>query len=122
MTFILKRLSLSQNELISIKKEQNQTKSKQMADQSKKCLKIKLYSFFCIGLVLLLFFWYYLTAFAAVYPNTQIHLIKDTILSFGISISYPFLMNLLPGIFRIQSLKNNDKECLFRTSQIISFI
>ena len=45
-TFILKKLSLSQSELIDIKKEPNQNKSKKMADKSKKCLKIKLYSFF----------------------------------------------------------------------------
>ena len=120
MTFILKRLSLSQNELIDIKKEQNQKKSRKMADKSKKCFKIKLYSFFSFGLVLLLFCWYYISAFAAVYINTQIHLIKDTLISFGISISYPFLINFIPGIFRLQSLKKNDRECLFKTGQIIS--
>ena len=121
-TFILKKLSLSQSELIDIKKEKNQNKSKKMADKSKKCLKIKLYSFFFFGLILLLFCWYYISAFAAVYINTQIHLIKDTLLSFGISISYPFLINFIPAIFRMQSLKTHDRECLFKTGQIISLI
>ena len=124
MTYILKKLSLSQNELIKIKKELDQTKSRQLADQAKKCLQIKLITFFLIGLSILLFFWYYLSAFAAVYPNTQIHLIKDTLLSFGISMSYPFVINLIPGLFRIYALKSEqkDRECLFKTGQIISLL
>ena len=124
MTYILKKLSLSQNELIIIKKELDQTKSRQLADQTKKCLQIKLISFFLIGLSILLFFWYYLSAFAAVYTNTQIHLIKDTLLSFGISMSYPFIINLIPGLFRIYALKSEkqDKECLFKTGQILSWL
>ena len=121
-TFILKKLSLSQNELIDIKKEPNQKKSQKKADKSKKCLKIKLYSFFAFGLALLLFCWYYISAFAAVYVNTQMHLIKDTIISFAITITYPFLINFIPGIFRMKSLKTHDRECLFKTGQIISLL
>ena len=124
MTVILKALSLSQNELIKIKKELDYEKSKNLAEQAKKCLRIKLYSFFWVGLVLLFFFWYYISAFAAVYVNTQIHLIKDTLISFTISMIYPFLINLIPGIFRIIALKSikKDKECLYKTGQIISYI
>ena len=124
MTFILKKLSLSQNELIDIKKELDQTKSKQLADQSKKCFQIKLYSFFFFGLTILIFFCYYISAFAAVYVNTQIHLIKDTVLSFGISMSYPFAINLFPGLFRQSALKDGtkEKECIFKTGQILALI
>ena len=122
MTFILKKLSLSQDELIAIKKEPDKGKSQKLANESKKCLKIKLYLFFFLGNILILFFWYYITAFAAVYPNTQIHLIKDTLLSFGISMTYPFFINLIPGIFRFPSLKSGNKECLYKVGQIISLL
>ena len=124
ITLILKKLSLTQNELIALKREDDQMKFKNHADKSKKCLQIKLYSFFFLGLLFLLFFWYYITAFAAVYINTQIHLIKDTLISFGISMSYPFLINLIPGIFRLNALKDGkkNKEYLFKIGQIISFI
>ena len=54
-------------------------------------------------------FWYYLSCFGAVYKNTQIHLLKDTLLSFGLSLIYPFGLNILPGLFRITSLKNETK-------------
>ena len=48
MTIFLKRLSLSQNELIAIKNEIDQNKSRNLSDKSKNCLKIKLFSFFSL--------------------------------------------------------------------------
>ena len=92
ISLVLKKLSLSQNELISIKKELDMSKAKKLADKKKKCLKIKMYSFFSFGLILFIFFWYYLSAFSAVYKNTQLHLLKDTLLSFGISMLYLLLL------------------------------
>ena len=123
MTYILKILSLSQMAIIEIKKEQDKTKAKKIAEFSKKCLKIKFYFFFFIGLFLIIFCWYYLTAFGAVYPNTQLHLIKDTLISFGISMIYPFIINIIPGFFRIPALKaeHKDKKCLYIISKIIAF-
>jgi hypothetical protein len=87
-------------------------------------MRIKLYSFFSFGLLLLFFFSYYISAFAAVYTNTQLHLIKDTLLSFGISMTYPFIINLFPGIFRMYALKDGkkDKECFFKTGEILAYI
>ena len=77
-----------------------------------------------MGIALLIFFCYYISAFAAVYTNTQLHLIKDTLLSFGISMSYPFVINLFPGIFRLYALKSEkqDKECLFQAGQLLALI
>ena len=122
MTLILKHLSLSQMTIIGIKKEKLIQRVLKMGEDSKKCLKIKLYFFFFVSLVFLLCFWYYITAFGAVYPNTQLHLIKDTLVSFGISMIYPFIVNLLPGVLRITALRaiNKDKECLFRASKLIA--
>ena len=121
--YILKILSLSQRDLIKIKKESNKKKAKIMANIAKRCLTIKLYIFFFIGIFLLIFCWYYITAFGAVYQNTQLHLIKDTLISFGISMLYPFIINLFPGIFRMQALKakNKDKKCLYDVSKIIAW-
>ena len=124
MTLILKNLSLSQMTIIEIKKETDKLKSKKLVDYSKKCLKIKLYLFFFIGLFLIIFCWYYVTAFGAVYPNTQLHLIKDTLISFGISMIYPFAINILPTLLRIQALKaeNKDQKCIYNISKIIAFL
>ena len=48
--------------------------------------------------------------FCAIYRNTQLHLIKDTLLSFGLSLLYPFGIYLLPGIFRIPALSNRKSK------------
>ena len=122
MTFLLKKLSLSQNEIITIKKEHDTPKAKKLAAKTKNCFRIKLYIFFAIGLILLGFFWYYISAFAAVYQNTQIHLLKDTLISFALSMLYPILYNFIPGIFRFLALKSEkrDKKCLYRSSQLIA--
>ena len=70
----------------------------------------------------MIFFWYYISCFCAVYINTQIILIEDTVFSFAITLIYPFLLNLLPGLFRIPSLKNNKKVELYNFSKIIALI
>ena len=122
ITFILKRLSLSQNELIKIRKEKDKKKANKISETAKKNLKIKLYLFFIIGMLLILFCWYYIAAFGAVYPNTQMYLIKDTLISFAISMSYPFGYNLIPGLFRFPALKakKKDKKSLYDFSKILS--
>ena len=72
----------------------------------------------------MLFFAYFISCFCAVYKNTQIILIKNTLLSFTLSMIYPFGLNLLPGLFRIPALKasNKDKKCLYKISKIIAII
>ena len=62
--------------------------------------------------------------FGVIYKNTQYHLLKDTIISFVLSMIYPFGIYLLPGIFRIPSLSNTKtrRKCLYNFSKIIQFI
>ena len=81
-----------------------------------------MYLFFVVGILLIIFCWYYIAAFGAVYPNTQVYLIKDTLISFIISMCYPFLYNLIPGLFRFPALKakKNDKKSLYDFSKILS--
>ena len=89
-----------------------------------KCIIIKFISFFILSFIFLIFFWYYLSCFCAVYKNTQIHLIKDTLISFGLSLLYPLFFCLLPGIFRIPSLKaqKQNRECIYKISRLLQLI
>ena len=123
MSFFLKQLSLSQKQIIAIKKELDLPKARKLSEATKKCISIKMYSFFSFGLILLIFFWYYITSFAAVYKNTQLHLIKDTLLSFGLSMIYPLFFNFVPGFFRFPALKSEKKnrKCLYRTGQLFAY-
>ena len=62
--------------------------------------------------------------FCAIYINTQIHLLSDTLISFGISLIYPFGIYLLPGFFRIPALSSskNKRNCLYEFSKFIQMI
>ena len=85
----------------------------------------KLVTFFVLIIFFLLLFWYYLSSFCAVYKNTQRCLIIDTITSFALSLFiYPFIFAFIPCIMRYYSLraKNKNRECLYKTSNIISDI
>jgi len=75
-----------------------------------------------IGILLLSFFWYYLSCFCSVFVNTQISLLKDTIISYGLSMIYPFGINLIPGFFRIPAIKSRNKICLYRISKFLAII
>ncbi len=59
--------------------------------------------------------------FCAIYKNTQIHLLSDTLLSFGLSLISPFIIYLAPGIFRIPALSapNKNRKCLYKFSKIL---
>ena len=121
---ILKQLSLSDNNILSIKRQRQMNKTYKKANEIKDYLTIKFILFFIVSFLLTLFYWYFISCFCAVYVNTQIILIKDSFISFGISMFYPFGLNLLPGIFRIPSLrtKNKDKSCFYTLSQLLSLI
>ena len=87
-------------------------------------IKTRFVLFFIITFFLLLCFMYYISCFCGIYCNTQIHLIKDSIISFVLSLIYPFGLFLIPGIFRIPSLRSKGKKqkCLYKFSNFIENI
>ena len=117
ITFFIKFMSLSENYIISLKHSENLDNYSQI----RKYLFIKFLLFFILILILLLIFWYYLGCLCAVFRNSQIYLIKDTFYTFLLSLIYPFGLQLLPGIFRIPSLKveNKRRKCMYVFSKII---
>ena len=93
----------------------------EFSEKIKKFLLIKYICFYVISVIFLLFFWYYLSSFGAVYQNTQIYLLENMIISFSVSLVYPFIINIFPAILRNLSLKKSN-ECLYKISKIIHFI
>ena len=78
--------------------------------------------YFIISLGFFIFLWYYLSSFCAVYKNSQTYLIKNTLISLVISLIYPFIINILPCIFRIMSLKSANKQILYKISKVIQLV
>ena len=88
-----------------------------------KCIKIKFIILFIFTFIFLIFYWYTITSFCAVFKNTQITFIKDSLLSFVLSIIYPVIIYIIPSCFRIISLRNkkSNLKCLYKLSEIIPF-
>ena len=124
INMILKILSLSEKDILLLKQENNIKKFKRDSIHIKKCIIFKFIIFFVISNLLLLFFWYFISCFCAVYKNTQIILLKDTMISFALSMLYPLGLNLLPGFFRIPALKDKKmkSEYMYKLSGYIAII
>ena len=115
-------LSLTDKHFYQIKNMINKKKNKTLVYKILKCIKIKIFIFFVFTLILYLFYWYFISAFCAVYQNTQISFIKDSISSFLTGLLYPFIFYLIPPILRIISLKDVEKKrlnCIYKLSDII---
>ena len=124
INIIIKYFSLPEDNIVEIKKNINIIEDKNTFIKLFHCLKIKFYCFFIVSLIFMVTFWYYISCFCVVYKNTQLHLIKDTLISYALSFLYPFIINLIPGLFRIPSLKdsNKKKESLYKISKIIQLL
>ena len=123
ISVVVKLLSLTEKNIIEIKNEKNNIDEK--VSEVLKCLLIKFVLFFEFVFMFLILFWYYLSCFGAVYKNTQIHLFKDTIISYMLSLIYPFGLNIIPCLFRIPSLKapeNKKKKILYKISIYLQLI
>ena len=110
----IKYLSLTQETIIKIKQAKEIEDDKLFKDKIFKKLSIKFICFFVISLFILIFCFFYISCFCGIYINTQIHLIKDSIISFSTSLLYPFGIYLLPAFFRMLALnpKNGKHELL----------
>ena len=116
---IIRNLSLTERNIVQLKNEKSNK-----IEKGKKLLKllfIKFIIFFILIFIFLLLFWYYISCFCVIYKNTQILLIKDSVISFGISLLFPFILLLFPGTFRIYSLKKENSECIYKISRIFQF-
>ena len=123
INFIITTLGLFQGDILKIKNCNINIISRKTKEVLK-CIKCKIISFFIITYIFLILFWAYLGCFCVVYKNTQIHLLIEVLSSFATSLITPLFLNLLPGIFRIPSLKNikSNRYILYKFSKILQIL
>ena len=109
LNYPLNFLALSNDAVINFKQRSTIIKIRKETNDLKNNLFIKFVLYYIISSLFLLFFWYYISMFCVIYRNTQIHLLKDTVMSIGLSLIIPFVFYLLPGIFRIRALSIKSK-------------
>ena len=123
INIFVKYIALSERNISELKSIKNSKNIFSKQTKVQRCLIVKYICYFIISFIFLIFFWYYLSSFCAVYQNSQVYVIKNTFISFIIALIYPFFINLFPGIFRLYSLndKKDKRECIYKFSQIIQY-
>ena len=122
LSLIIKYFFLTERNIYEIKNEKNLDNIEHKAEKEKRIIIIKYIIFYISCFIFLTFLWYYIASFGSVYQNTQIYLIKNTLISFGISFIYPFVINLIPCFLRIFSLKDSNREFIYKMSIIFQLI
>ena len=119
----IRYLTLSDRYIIEIKNEKNKKIIGDKIYSIKRRLIIKYILFYVLCFIFLTIFWFYLASFCAVFQNSQYYVMINTFISFGISIIYPVIYNLLPSILRIISLKNKSNNIfIYKVSKILQLI
>ena len=117
---IIKKLALSDNKIIEFKKIEDIKECENEIPKIIKSLKIKFICFYLLSSLLLMLFSYYVSCFCAVYKNTQIILIEDTLISFGINLLFPFILYAIASIIRTFSVQKPQKllEFFYKLSKL----
>ena len=121
---IIKFFALSEKKIILIKRMKSINNIDEKVKSIKIELKRKFIILFIISFVFLSLFCFYISCFCCVYMNTQILLIKDSLIGFGFSLIYPFFIYLIPGMIRLPALKaaKSNKEYLYKFSKLVQMI
>jgi len=121
INLIVRILSLSEKDILNIKIMRGEENLEKKVKSIKNCLKIKFFFYYLISFIFLFIFLFYTSCFCAVYRNTQLYLIKDTLISFSLSLLYPLGYYLIPGVFRLPALrnKNKNKNCIYKISLLL---
>ena len=85
-------------------------------------MKNKLIAFFVVTFLLFLFYWYFISAFCAVYQNTQKIYLRDSMTSFITAMIDPFIIYGITMILRLLSLSKCCKKkcgCIYKISDLI---
>ena len=121
---LVQMLGLSSDAIIDFKQSEEKNNVNERGEKLIKKIKIKFVLYFILTYLLLIFFWYYISMFDAVYRKTQYLLLEDTLMGFGFSLVTPFVIFLIPGLFRIPALANPQKnrKCLYNFSKLFTIL
>ena len=86
------------------------------------CMKRKLVGFFVFTFLFFLFHWYFISAFCAVYQNTQVIYLRDSAISILILLIYPFIIYGIICLLRLLSLSKMCRKtlcCVYKLSEAL---
>jgi len=119
MSFIVRLLTYNErtiNEIIIEKSPENKIDKLELAKRSS---RIKTIVFFSVSSFIIMVCWYYVSAFCAVFKNSQGHYLINTLVSFIICMLWPVITSWITVGLRKLSL-NKKSPALYKASQIVS--
>ena len=119
---ILCYLGMTDVHYYEIKALPKEEKNEQRIFDILKCVKRKLIGFFIFTFLVFLFHWYFISAFCAVYQNTQVIYLRDSAISILVSLIDPFIIYAFTCLLRAISLLNCCRKklcCFYKISEII---
>ena len=106
---ILLEYIFTEDNILTIKEADKSQKNEVIKDvYTKVTLKCSLY--FYISFVIVLFIWIYIACFFTIFKNTQLFVLKNTLISFGIFLAFPFAYYVIPAALRIISLESRESK------------
>ena len=121
VTVIIKFVFLSERDISEIKSAETYYQANEIIPKIKRKITIKYIVFFTLGIIILIFLWFLISSFGSVFRNTQIIVLENTLISFAISLVYPFIYDIIPCIFRLFALKYR-KKLLYNMSKILQIL
>ena len=124
LSSLVQMLGLSNDTISDFKQDKEINDINERGQKLIKKIKIKFVFFFVLSYILLITFWYYISMFDAVYRKTQYLLLEDTLIGFALSLVTPFIIYLIPGLFRIPALADpqQNKRCLYNCSKLFTIL
>ena len=122
MEIILCYLSMTDKHYYEIKALPKIHKNDERVFDILKCIRNKLTGFFIFTFLVFLFHWYFISAFCAVYQNTQLIFLRDSGISILVSLVDPFFIYGITCLLRAISLSICCKKklcCIYKLSDII---
>ena len=121
LLIILKLLALTHKSVKALKKIKDVGFAKKKSVGVLRCIKIRITIYFILSFGFLIIFGFYNLCFCAIFENTQKEVVKSTLSSWLISLSYPFVICFFTSTFRSLAFKWNN-QCLYVIKLLMQFL
>ena len=119
MAFIVRFVTLNDRDINKIITEADFKQRYDKIELTKRSLNIRAIIFFIISIGIIGVCWYYVSAFCAVFKNSQGHYLINTLISFIVCNLWPLVTSgITVGLRRLSLSKQSP--CLYKFSQVVS--
>lgn len=122
---LLEKFIFTEMNIVQIKKNDGKDREQKLR-KIYFLVSVKCVLFFALSLIFLFIVWIYIASFCYVFKRTQKFLITTSSISFGFFLAIPFVLNLIPPIFRRLALQKYDESTkrfyLYKFSQILQIV